>query len=202
MSDRTLRSARVSTPKSVIRIWLPAVFCAEACLFLSGMSPDYWLLAVPLVPIVVFMLTLAEVHEEGRQVHIERLWGSAQISKEDVLQMGESFLDGIGMIRPKRFVFPFGRIYFVHEWSTKKAEGENSSKWNLLASAAMAISGFFAARVVNIHGLAFSAPHARILGLVLAGGLCTLFAATRRRKPAFANCVLFAAAYIVGLVRV
>jgi len=192
----------VSTPPSVLRIWLPAMFGAMVCLFLSNMSPVYWLLVLPLLPLLIFIVALAEVHDEGRQIHVRRLWKSIYIPQEDIKKTSESFLDGIGVLHLRRFVFPIGRIYFVHEWSTRGPEKENSPIWGVLASAAMAISGFIAARAVNIPGFGFETPHARILAFVFAGALCVLFVATRRKKSGFANCMLFAAAYIVGLVRI
>jgi hypothetical protein len=190
----------VTTPKSVIRAWLPAFFVVAVCLFLSGKSPAYWLLILPLLPILIFMIALAEVHDEGRQIQIRRLWTSFHIPKEDILGTSKSFLDGIGVLHPRRFAFPFGHIYFVYEWSDKGPQTKDSAKWDLLASTAMAISGFFAARVVHIHGLGLEAPQSRILAIGLAGALCVLFAATRKKKSGFANCVLFIAAYIIGLV--
>jgi hypothetical protein len=191
----------VTTPKSVIRVWLPAFFSAGVCLFLSSMEPVYWLLALPLLPMLIFMVALAEVHDEGRQIYVRRLWNSTRIPKEDMLVTDKSFLDGIGVLHLKRFVFPFGRIYFVYEWSDCGPEKENSSKWDLLASTAIAISGFFGARAVLFRGFAFEAPHSRILALAFAAALCVSFAVTRRKRLGLANCMLFAAAYIIGLVR-
>jgi hypothetical protein len=191
----------VTTPKSVIRVWLPTFFSAGLCLFLSHMPLAYWLLALPLLPIVIFMITLADVKDEGQEILVNRLWISTHIPKGDVLATNKSFLDGIGVLHLKRFAFPFGRIYFVPEWSTKRHEKQNSSNWDLLGSAALAISGFVAARAVNIHGLTAQTPNARALALALAGALCFSFAATRQKKPGLANGMLFAAAYIMGLVR-
>jgi hypothetical protein len=191
----------VSTPKSVIRVWLPAFFTVGVCLFLSSMPPVYSLLALPLLSILMFMMALAEVHDEGRQIHVRRLWKSTHIPKEDILGTGKSFLDGIGVLHLRRFVFPFGRIYFVYEWSSRGPEKKNSSNWDLLASIAMALSGFFGARAVNIHGLAFEASPPRVLAIASAGALCVLFAVSRRRNSGLANCMLFAATYIIGLIR-
>jgi hypothetical protein len=196
-----LRRAKVTTPKSVIRVWLPVFFGVGVCLFLSSMSPVYWLLALPLLPVPIFMIALAEVHDEGQQIHVRRLWRTTHIPKVDVLRTSKSFLDGIGVSHLRRFVFPFGPIYFVHEWSTRGPEKEHSSNWDLLASAAMAISGFFGARAISIHRLAFEAPHARILALAFAGGLFVLFTVIRKRKSGLANSILFAAGYTSGLIR-
>jgi hypothetical protein len=93
----------------------------------------------------------------------------------------------------------------MNESPPGKLKRKNPPNWDLLASAAMGVSGFVAARAalaVNIHGFGFEAPHARILALASAGALCILFAATRRKTIGFANCMLFAAAYIIGLIQV
>jgi hypothetical protein len=53
-----------------------------------------------------------------------------------------------------------------------KLKRKNPPNWGLLASAAMGVSGFVAARAAlaaNIHGFGFEAPHARILALASAG---------------------------------
>jgi hypothetical protein len=102
---------------------MPAMFGAMLCLFLWGMAPVFWLFALPVFPILVFMVSLAEVHDEGEQIRVKMWWKFTHIPKRDILSTGNSFLDGIGVLRLRRFMFPWGRIYFVHEWSTIPLQG-------------------------------------------------------------------------------
>jgi hypothetical protein len=191
----------VSLSPSVLRVCMPAALVAVVCLFLLHLPLLYWLFALLLLPIVVFMVTLAEVRDEGHQVLVKMLWNSARIAKEDILKTSDSLLEGIGVLRLRRYVFPWGGIYFVREWSTRTI-AENRSFWlDLLASGALAISGFVAARATHMRGISFESSHSRILALVTAGGLCLLFLLTRKKQPSFANSALFAAAFILGLVQ-
>lgn len=192
----------METSPAVVRVWMPTILGAVAYLFLHNMQPVYWLFALPLLPILIFMVTLAEVHDEGQQIYIRMLWKSNRISKKDILRSDKSFLDGIGVLRLARFVLPWGRVYFVHEWSKRPVSDNNSSPlWDIVASAVVAISGFIAARVTDIRGLRIETSHARVFALVSAGVLLFLFAIARKKRPGFANFALFAATYLVGLVR-
>jgi len=192
----------MTTSPSVVRVWIPTILGATVCLFLQHMSPVYWLFASPVLLILIFMVTLAEIHDEGPNICVRLLWKSRHIPREDVLRSDRSFLDGIGVLRLRHFVFPWGPVFFVYEWSTTREKEEEASFFSdLLVSAVLAISGFVAARAGDIGGLKIEAPQARILGLVSAGVLCVLFAVARRKASSFANFLLFVAAYLVGLVR-
>ena len=55
---------------------MPAVLAAVVCLFLLHLPLLYWLFALPLLAVLGFMVTLAEVHDEGHQVLVKMLWSS------------------------------------------------------------------------------------------------------------------------------
>ncbi len=186
---------------SVVRVWMPMIFAAVAYLFLHDMQPVFWLLALPLLPVLLFMVALAEVHDEGQQIYVKRLWKSCRILKNDVLGNNNSFIDGIGVLRLGRFVFPWGHIYFVHDWSNRPIAENISPIWEILASFLLAISGFVAAQAPDIRGLRIETLQARIIAFVLAGVLLFLFVVTRRKRQASANFALFAGTYVIGLVR-
>jgi hypothetical protein len=96
---------------------MPALLTAWVCALFYGMPPLYWLLALPLLLTATFMSTLAEIRDEGRRIRVKRLWSSMDVPKADVVGTARSALEGIGALQLKRFVFPWGKIYFVSAWS-------------------------------------------------------------------------------------
>ncbi len=187
---------------SVIRVWMPIILGGAVCLFLRHAPPLYWLSALILFPILIFMVTLAEVHGEGSHVCIRLLWKSIHIPRTDVLTSQLSFLDGIGVLRLRKPVFPWGRIFFVQRWSRTPPDViKKSDSYDFLLSVVMAISGFAAARAANIRGLNIETAGMRILALVFITGLCLLFAVTRRKNPGLANFRVFSGAFLAGLLR-
>ncbi len=199
----------------LVRVWMPGLFVVMTCLFFHGMALQFWLLAVPPLLIATFMSTLAEVHDEGQRVHIKTLWSSMDVSKQDVVKTSRSFLEGIDVLHLRRFVPPWGRIYFVTDWSKtaiadagrgKESTTSGTKSYLIiratLESLVVALSGFFAARAIgaSVRDFSIATYTARALALLSAGGLCILFAVVQRKKPSFANVALFVAAALVGLV--
>lgn len=194
------KNGKLNTSPSIIRICLPAALGATACFFLWGLEPVYWLFTLPLIPVFLFMVSLAEVHDHGEQIHVQMLWTSINIEKKDIVRTRESFIEGIGILDVKRFVLPWGRIYFVHEWSTKPIQQQDSVWGGLVGSSALMLSGLVAARAGGIGRLRLEASHARIPAIIGTVALLLIFALTRKKMPAFANAALFVAAYMAGLV--
>jgi hypothetical protein len=185
---------------SLFRIWAPLFLSAMMFFFLQHMKPVYWLFALPVFPIVIFMLSLAEIHDEGSHMNIRLSWKSIRVPKEDILSTTRSFLDGIGVLRLRHFVFPWGHVYFVDEWSTMKTNDNSSHSTDSFFSALLAISGFVAAHAGGAHSFRIVAFQGRALALVSAGLFSLIFFLARTRAQSFANFLLFAATYIVGLV--
>ena len=196
----------------VITVWMPLFMVVSLVLFLYGMPPAYWLLGLPTLPLPIFMSTLADVSDSGHQIVVKRVWHSIEIPKSDVLTTIPSFLEGIGVLKLRRYVFPWGRIYFVRDWSklgvASPAEYriDNQRTWSpwleWLTSLAMAVSGFMMSSAVrsSIKGFRVE-PTVRLWAFILAGLMAVLFAFVRTRKPGFANIVLYMATGIVGFVR-
>jgi len=195
---------------------MPALLTALVCSLFYGMPPQYWLLALPLLLAATFMSTLAEIRDEGHRIRVKRLWISVDIPKKDVVQTVQSALDGIGALQLKRFAFPWGKIYFVSDWSklgvVSPQRRESSTVGNArpkssaraaLWPLAAAISGFLAARAMgsSAHGFRIETSVMRLAACVLAGALCVLFAISRTRRPNLANVVLFLATSAIGLIR-
>jgi hypothetical protein len=180
------------------------------------MPPQYWLLALPLLLPVTFMSTLAEIRDEGHRIRVKRLWISTDVPKKDVVGTARSVLDGIGALQLKRFVFPWGKIYYVSDWSKlgvasaqpweTSADGDVPTKsparaaiWSLAA----AVSGFLAGRAMSstMRNLRIEAPGMRAAACVLALALCAVFAVARTRRPNFASIALYVATCALGLIQ-
>ena len=203
----------MSASPFVVRVWMPILFILGVYLFFHGTAPVYWLIALPLVLVVLFMTTLAEIQDQGHRVHVKTLWQSIDVPKEDVAGIASCFLEGVGVLRLRRFVLPWGRIYFVSDWSKlgvslghekERTDAEpRPYSWArvTLESLVVAISGFLAARAMGtgIHDFRLEKSAIRIGMLALAGILCVVFAITRARRPSLANVTLFIATFIVGL---
>ena len=56
--------------------------------------------------VVFFMTTLAEIQDQGHRVHVKTLWRSIDVPKEDVAGIAPSIVEGVGVLRLRRFVFP------------------------------------------------------------------------------------------------
>lgn len=195
----------------VVRVWLPILFTLGVYLFFRGTPPEYWLMALPLMLIPLFMATLADVQDRGSRLHVKRLLATIDIPREDVAGMAPSFMEGVGVLRLRRFVFPWGSVYFVSDWSkfgvaSPPLEGGaarqagHSSVGRVLEWLIVASSGFLASRALSSTGhlvrAETSAMRAAILTLALV--LFVFFAVTRRSRPAFANIVLFMATFAAG----
>ena len=112
----TLRCGKrrcVSTDPSVATVWFPAILAAVVCTAFWGTTPLCCLFAVVFVPVLISLISLAEVNDGDNQVHIKLLWPSNHVSKADVLEVGNSFLPEIGVWRPRTPILPWGRVYFV-----------------------------------------------------------------------------------------
>jgi hypothetical protein len=205
-----------STPPIVTTLLLPIIFSTWVY-FLFGRPPVYWLLAPPLLLVIVFMTTLAEVHDEGETVRVKRWWHTVHVAKRDVARIGPSFVDGISVVELCHSVFPWGRVYFVDDWSklgtlaAGHARGDGTSGTNpstrravrvILDSLAVAVFGFIMGRGarVGFPQRWIESSSARIEALALAAALCVVFAIAQIRKPGSAPLALAVATWIAGLV--
>ena len=190
------------------------LFLVGVYLFFHGASPEYWLLALPFVLIVIFMTTLAEIDDEGPWIHVRRMWHSIEVPREDVTGIAQSLIEGVGVLRLRRFVLPWGRIYFVSDWSKfgvvsagREGEGtEGETKPHSFAHAVIealvvAISGFLAGRAIrpHVHGVIVETLALQVGYVIFTLTLCVVFAIARRSRPSLANVVLFIAIFIAAI---
>jgi hypothetical protein len=106
-------------PRSVITVWLPAILAAMLCLFLWGQSLAVWACTIPLWILIVFMVTLAEARQEGHTLVFRRWSHSSRVDDREVWRVGQSRLAGTGFIELRRFVLPWGKVYFQAGWANE-----------------------------------------------------------------------------------
>lgn len=198
----------------LVRVWMPVLLAVGVCLLFGGMPPLYWPLALPFLLVAAFPSTLAEIRNDGHRTLVKTLWNSMYVPNNEIVRTAESVLAGIGTLQLKRFVFPWGKIYFVADWSELGVESAESETHRLrddtrqrpvrtaLGSLAAAVSGFLAARGMSsvIHNPRVESAAMRVAACILAGTLCLVFAAARSRRPGFANVALFIASLTVGFI--
>ncbi len=195
---------------------MPTLFTVAGCLFFSGVKPIYRLLGLPLLIVIAFMTTLAAIDDRGQTIRIKRWWGSIEVPKPDVTEYESSSLEGIGVLRIRRFALPWGHIYYVEDWSHLEgeskavAESPKSRKnkshglfYSYFEPIVLAVSGFLAAQAIrsNIPEFGVQASTARICALALATALLLMFLVIKRMNPRVANISLFFAILVMGLIR-
>jgi hypothetical protein len=206
---------KLSASPVVVRVWIPISLVVGVCLFFHGMPLVYWLLGLPPLLIAVFISTLAEIQDEDQRIRVKTLWKSMDVPKEQIVRTAQSFLEGIGVLQLQRFVLPWGKIFFIADWSKfgvvieedgEEGKSDEAKPYGFvratLESLAIAASGFFAALGMrsSAHDFRIQTSKMQMLAFALAGVLCIVFAIVRKRNPGFANVTLFVAAWIAGLV--
>ena len=98
-------------------------FLGLVILFLwkGGFHPVQLLLFVPLFVLSLFHLSLAEVEVSSEGIRYRRLLGSGRVSFGEVEKCGVSKVRmEIGYISLKRFVSPWGKLYFILDAPSSK----------------------------------------------------------------------------------
>lgn len=202
-------------PPAVITLWMPTMLLVGLCLFLNGQPWQYWAICVLILPLLAHMNTLADVHSSNGKVRIRRWWGTFYVNDNDILEIAPSMLEGIWRMRLRRFVLPWGIVYFVADWSSLglpqrsarasslNGRAESTDRLsNLLASILLSVSGIVLGRVIrgDMPALSNAVSSARTISLLAAGTLAMAFAFTRRRMPTFSNMLLFSSTLIMGFI--
>jgi len=199
----------------LVRVLAPVFMILFSFMFAYGARPAHqiaaWALVFPVLLLALFMATLAEIRVNGQHVQIKWIWASTEALKRDVREMSPSFLSGISVLKLRRFIWPWGRVYFVTDWSEMGVTPEgrdNETRPTPLFRAivefvVVACFGLLAGRTTSGEIPDFRVVHSpgRIVAFLLAGILCLLFAVTRTKKPTLANVALWLSTWIVGLVR-
>lgn len=206
MSDKV----HENIPRSVLTLWMPVILAAMLCLFLWGQSLIAWACSLPLWIVILFMLTLAEVRQEGNTVTYRRWLGSSRADDNEVLCVGQSRLRGTAYVELKRFVLPWGRVYFQTEWANealvrriepKQGRSRRSAAdvvWTVIA----AVSGFGTGSVVtsNVFHHTSRGDQAGVV-LAMAALLLVSGLLIGRRNASLGNSFVFIAMGVAAVVR-
>jgi hypothetical protein len=159
----------------------------------------------------VFLATVADVRREGHSIRIRRLWTSTDVPQTEIVEVREALLGcGFRVLRLRRFVPPWGRIYFRSDWSHLEDVGqrveqpaETDSARDLVLMLAAGVLGFATTRKISreMYHFGIDSFPACIAALGVIVVLCIVSATFRRYKPTLAVATLAAAGIILGLVR-
>jgi hypothetical protein len=98
----------------LLRLWLPFIL-------LLGVSTALWggrhwvVLSLPPVLVALFYLSAVQIRPGPKMLRWRRLFNWQDVPYENILECKVSIAPGIGLLRLRRFVFPWGRLYFVRE---------------------------------------------------------------------------------------
>ena len=203
---------------SLVRIWAPVFIGFGVCFgFGRAPVPVNLLLPAPMLVLCVFMTSLAEVHDDGRTFRVKRWWGSVRLAKGDVLSVGPTFLEEIGVLKARRFVFPWGRVFFVHDWSTHQslANGHAPNRSTEAARRSLAreiieklvllvgaASGFVAGRWARANMLIFRiSPMPKFEAAGIVAVLAVACYVVWKKFPGLQFLALYVAAWLLGLMQ-
>lgn len=112
----------------VTKYWLPAVLIAISGITLFGgnvsasVFVSRFLLQVPFALLAIFLLTVVDVRAGENGLSYRRFLRWRQLDHSEVIACGKSSFPTLGYISVKRFVPPWGKLYFV-------AKATNMSPW-------------------------------------------------------------------------
>ncbi len=112
LESTSVRSHRLNT--GLLKLWAPCLWLAAAALFASG-GPFRWrlALAVPPLGLAAFYLSLAVVQLNNGVLRYRRFLDWTTLDRDDVVSSGRALHPLVGYMRLKRFLLPWGRLYFV-----------------------------------------------------------------------------------------
>jgi hypothetical protein len=98
----------------LLRLWLPFVLFLAVSTALWG-GPHWMVTALPPLLVAVFYLSAAQVRLGEEKLRYRRLFNWQDIPYEEIVECKISAAPGIGVLRLRHLVFPWGKIYFVRE---------------------------------------------------------------------------------------
>jgi hypothetical protein len=106
------RDTSLNNATLVFKYWFGLFFCGLG-LFLFNRQHPYGtgLVCLGFVTLGAFFLSVTRVKLEGKEVKYRRWIRWHALPYSEIRECGESWV--YGYIRPRRFAFPWGRIYFV-----------------------------------------------------------------------------------------
>jgi len=98
----------------VVKCWGPLILVIGALGVFGADFPTWkFLPAIPLLLLAIFHASVAVVEVRGGVIRYRRLFKWADIQSEEVLSARPVWPPLLGSIKLKRFVLPWGRLYFV-----------------------------------------------------------------------------------------
>lgn len=208
---------KLANPPFVVTVFMPMLCAIGVCLLCYGAPPVISLISLPLLVVIAFFATLAEVQDRGQTIRIKRWWYSKDVAKADIAKIRPSLFDGVDILQLRHPVRPWGRVFFVPSWSdasggpveeekTKANDQRSLLDLSMRAVAEfllVAASGFLAGRAYSsgVFGFHVLVSSVRFEALAFAGMLLVVFAVARAKRLNVANVVLFVATFVIGLVR-
>src|SRR5262249_1121249 len=116
-----LRSHR-SHPSNVfvLKYYAPAILLGCTYVFWSvGFRWAQLVILVPLILGAVFHASLAILEIRDGTIRYRRLFRWLRVSYDEIVNCGVSWGIGVGYIRLKEFLFPWGKLYFVLDQNEK-----------------------------------------------------------------------------------
>ena len=114
-----LRSHRSSV--FVLKYYAPLIFFGGTFVFWSvGFHWRQLIVLVPLLLGIFFYASLAVLEIPDGTIRYRRLFAWKKVDYDEIIESGVSWVvAGIGYLRLKRFVFPWGKLYFVLDQNEK-----------------------------------------------------------------------------------
>src|SRR5215475_14135173 len=112
-----------SHPSSVfvLKYYAPLIFFGGTFVFWSvGFRWAQMIILVPLILAILFCASLAVLEIPDGTVRYRRLFRWTTVPYDEIVESGTSWaVAGIAYLRLKRFVFPWGKLYFVLDRNEK-----------------------------------------------------------------------------------
>lgn len=103
-----------------LKYWAPIVFFL--CIFVFLNNQFRWAQLIFLVPLVLGLLfhaSLAVLQIPDGNIRYRRLLSWRRVPYDEIVDCGVSWGIGIGYIRLKHFLFPWGKLYFILDQNEK-----------------------------------------------------------------------------------
>src|SRR5690242_6287356 len=98
----------------LLKVWMPLVFVVGSVgVFWGDLFTRSFLFALPFLIFAVFGASLAIVRVRDGVVSYRRLFRWTRIPKDAIVSARVAWPPSIGSIRLDRYLFPWGRLYFL-----------------------------------------------------------------------------------------
>jgi hypothetical protein len=104
----------------VLKLWAPIILFLGS--FVFWMSKFRWGQLVILIPLFLgmfFHLSFAEMQIPDGKIRFRRLFKWKKLAYDEIVGCGVTWGGGIGYLRLKRFLLPWGKLYFVLDANEK-----------------------------------------------------------------------------------